>query len=306
MNGLSIIRLAFIIFIFYSPQRSRLYQEKNIAVVCNRLAGAGLALDVVAQLEGLLHQYNIPKTVFIQDWPASFDGFTDIYLVGGDGTLNYFINQYPDLSLPIVLFKGGTGNDFHWLLYGVTDTVSQFKKVLDLPAHAVDCGRCNDRLFINGVGAGFEGAVAKALQAKKKLPGKASYMLTILRLIFSYRSRHFTIMAGDKVITGKQLLVDISNGRRAGGGFHVAPAASADDGLLDLVIARSMSVWRRLICLPVIEKGKHLGLSVITHATVTAVRIQSLETISYHLDGEYAESNELHIQIREKAFLFRY
>ena len=298
--------LCFCYIYFFSPQRSRLQQEKNIAVVCNRLAGAGLALDVVAQLEGLLHQYNIPKTVFIQDWPQSFDGFTDIYLVGGDGTLNYFINHYPDLSIPLVIFKGGTGNDFHWLLYGPIDTVSQFKKIIELPARAVDCGSCNDRLFINGVGAGFEGAVAKSLQAKKKLPGKTSYMLTILRLIFSYRSRHFTIFTGDKVITGKQLLVDISNGRRAGGGFHIAPAARADDGLLDLVIARSMSVWRRLIYLPVIEKGKHLGLSVITHDTVREVRIQSPDTISYHLDGEYAEANELLIQIREKAFLFRF
>lgn len=294
------------LILFYSPQRLPLHQEKNIALVCNRLAGAGLALDVVAQLEGLLHQYNIPKTVFIQDWPVSFDGFTDIYLVGGDGTLNYFINHYPDLQLPMVLFKGGTGNDFHWLLYGTTDTFTQFKRILELPARAVDCGRCNDRLFINGVGAGFEGAVAGALQSKKKLPGKTSYMLTILRLIFSYRSRHFTIMTGDKVFTGKQLLVDISNGRRAGGGFHIAPEASADDGLLDLVIARSMSVFHRLIYLPVIERGKHLGLSVITHLPVKTVRVQSLDMIRYHLDGEYAEATELNISIREKAFWFRY
>lgn len=261
---------------------------------------------MVEQLEGLLHQYNIRKTVFIQDWPDSFEGYTDIYLVGGDGTLNFFINHYPELQLPMVLFKGGTGNDFHWLLYGTTDLVTQFKKVLELPARAVDCGRCNDRLFINGVGAGFEGAVARALQSKTKLPGKTSYMLTILRLIFSYRSRHFTIMTGDQVITGKQLLVDVSNGRRAGGGFHIAPEASADDGLLDLVIARSMSILRRLIYLPVIERGRHLGLSVITHLPVKSIRIQSLDTIRYHLDGEYAEATELHISIRERAFWFRY
>lgn len=281
-------------------------QERNIALVCNRLAGAGLALEVMARLESLLHQYNIPKTVFIQDWPVSFEGFSDIYLVGGDGTLNYFINHYPEIHIPLVLFKGGTGNDFHWLLYGDADVSTQFRQVLELPARPVDCGICNDRLFINGVGAGFEGAVAQALGAKKKLPGKTSYLLTILQKIFSYRSRHFTITTGDQVITGKKLLVDISNGRRAGGGFHVAPEARADDGLLDLVIATSMSFFRRLIYLPVIEKGKHLGLSVITHRQVRSVRIQSLEMIQYHLDGEYGEAAALEVRIREKAFLFRY
>ncbi len=275
-------------------------------MVCNPLAGSGCALEVVARLEGLLHQYSIPKTVFIHDWPDSFSGFSDIYLVGGDGTLNFFINKYPDINVPLVIFKGGTGNDFHWLLYGEIDTVTQFKKVLDLPARPVDCGRCNNRLFINGVGAGFEGAVAQALSSGKKLPGKTSYLITILRKIFSYRSRHFTIMTGDKVITGKKLLVDISNGRRAGGGFHVAPEALANDGWLDLVMSASLTSIRRLIYLPVIEKGKHLGLSFITHLPVKAVRIQSLDIIQYHLDGEYAEAAELDIQIREQAFLFRY
>jgi len=275
-------------------------------LVCNPLAGSGFALEVVARLEGLLHQYSIPKTVFIHDWPDSFSGFSDIYLVGGDGTLNFFINKYPDINVPLVIFKGGTGNDFHWLLYGEIDTVTQFKKVLDLPARPVDCGRCNNRLFINGVGAGFEGAVAQALSSGKKLPGKTSYLITILRKIFSYRSRHFTIMTGDKVITGKKLLVDISNGRRAGGGFHVAPEALANDGWLDLVMSASLTSIRRLIYLPVIEKGKHLGLSFITHLPVKAVRIQSLDIIQYHLDGEYAEAAELDIQIREQAFLFRY
>jgi diacylglycerol kinase family enzyme len=61
-----------------------------------------------------------------------------------------------------------------------------------------------------------------------------------------------------------------------------------------------------LIYLPVIERGKHLGLSIITHLPVKSVRIQSFDIIQYHLDGEYAEAPELDIQIREQAFLFRY
>jgi len=274
--------------------------------LCNRLAGAGRAVEVVAELEGLLHRYNISKTVFIQDWPPSFEGFTDIFLVGGDGTLNYFINHYPAIRLPIVIFRGGTGNDFHWLLYGETDTISQLKKVLELPARPVDCGTCNSRLFINGVGAGFEGAVAEALTAKNKLPGKTSYLLTILRKIFTYRSSHFLIRAGTQTYSGKKLLVDISNGRRAGGGFHVAPVASANDGVLDLVIVNALNPLRRLMYLPVIEKGKHLGLSFITHLPVKEVNIQSPRKIHFHLDGEYGEADELDIKIMEAAFLFRY
>jgi diacylglycerol kinase family enzyme len=56
----------------------------------------------------------------------------------------------------------------------------------------------------------------------------------------------------------------------------------------------------------VIEKGKHLGLSFITHQPVKAVTIESTQTIQFHLDGEYGEANALDIRIREAAFLFRY
>ncbi|MBI5371341.1 MAG: hypothetical protein HZA79_04855 [Sphingobacteriales bacterium] len=280
--------------------------EKNIAVLCNELAGAGRSVGVAAAIALLLKKKGIPHVLFTQNWPPAFDAFTDLFLVGGDGTLNYFINHYPGNRLPLVIFKGGTGNDFHWLLYGDTSPEVQLERVLETAPRAVDKGECNGRFFINGVGAGFEGEVAKALTARKKMPGKTSYLLTILQKIFSYRSQEYRIRAADQLVTGKKLLVDISNGRRAGGGFHVAPVARADDGYLDLVIAGALGPVKRLVHLPAIEKGKHLHLSFIQHHTVKAVVIESNKRIQYHLDGEYGEADRLDIRIHENALLFRY
>ena len=280
--------------------------NSHVVILCNDLAGAGQAVKVAGLLETMLHQQHIRHTVFIGNWPENLTGFTDIFLAGGDGTVNYFVNKYPGVRIPVVIFKGGTGNDFHWLLYGETNTREQLDKVLQLAARPVDLGQCNDRFFVNGVGAGFEGAVAKALQAKKKLPGKTSYLFTILKKIFTYRSPVFVIYTDDQVITGKKLLVDISNGRRAGGGFHVAPAARADDGRLDLVIADALSPLKRLIYLPVIEKGKHLNLPFIHHQTVTTLKLESSTMISYHLDGEYGEAARLDICIHPGALFIRY
>lgn len=280
--------------------------HSHIALLCNEKAGNGDAVRITAELESLLHKYMLAHTVFIGNWPAAFTGFTDIFIVGGDGTLNFFINRYPDAELPLVLFRGGTGNDFHWLLYGNTTIRHQFEQVLNTAPRPVDCGRCNERLFINGVGAGFEGVVARSLIHKKKRPGKQSYLRTILRHIFTYRSVHYTIDTGLEQFTGKKLLVDISNGRRAGGGFHIAPSARADDGVLDLVLADALTPLFRLRYLPVIERGKHLGLPFIQHREVKKVRISATDPVPYHLDGEYGEAREFAIQIVEKAFLFRY
>ena len=280
--------------------------KKNIAILCNALAGAGTPVPMTIKIADALLAANITYTVFDETWPNRFDGFSDIFIVGGDGTLNYYINHYPDIHLPLVLFKGGTGNDFHWLLYGHLTLEEQLQVALIATPKPIDLGKCNDRYFINGLGIGFEGAVVKDLSGKKKRPGKASFFISILKNIFSYRSKFYTVESVEKTLKGKMFLVDISNGRRAGGGFHIAPEASADDGLLDVVIADALHPLQRMFYLPVIEKGKHLHLFFIHHYHTRQIKIVCDELVSYHLDGEYGEAKVFDIQILAGGFSFRF
>jgi YegS/Rv2252/BmrU family lipid kinase len=280
--------------------------EKNIVILCNPAAGAGKAVDCANQIVATLLSKQILHTLYLNNWPNNLTGFTDVFIVGGDGTLNYLINYYTDVKLPLVLFKGGTGNDFHWLLYGSKNLEEQLQTVLTEEAKPIDIGKCNGRYFINGVGIGFEGAVVKALTGRNKLPGKTSFMLTIIKKIFAYRSAHYTIQCDEKTIAGRKLLVDISNGRRAGGGFYIAPNAAADDGLLDVVIADALTILKRLRYLPVIEKGKHLGLPVINHFQANKISVESDELMPYHMDGEYFEAEKITIELLPGAVHFRY
>lgn len=280
--------------------------EKNIAIVCNPLAGAGRAVMLAAIIAEKIAKQNIAHTIFKEAWPNHFNYFTDVFIAGGDGTLNYFINKYPGMKLPLVIFNGGTGNDFHWLLYADKTLDEQLQTALNEKPKPIDMGKCNDRYFINGVGIGFEGEVAKALTGKKKRPGKTSFLITILKKIVTYRSKNYLIKSADRNISGNKLLVDISNGRRAGGGFYIAPEAKADDGLFDIIIVEALNTFQRLRYLPVIEKGKHLNLSFIHHFRTKNIRIESTEMIQYHLDGEYDEAQKLEIEILPAALNFRY
>jgi diacylglycerol kinase (ATP) len=114
------------------------------------------------------------------------------------------------------------------------------------------------------------------------------------------------IKSAKQNLAGKKLLVDISNGRRAGGGFHIAPEAKANDGLFDIIIADALSPFQRLLYLPVIEKGKHMNLSFIQHFRTKKICIESDQPIQYHLDGEYGEAQKLEIVILPDALNFRY
>lgn len=282
-------------------------EERNISIVCNSLAGGGRAVVLARRITGELHNRNVRNSLYNGDWPPDFNRFTDVWIVGGDGTLNYFFNKYPGIRLPLVIFNGGTGNDVHSLLYKTKTFDEQLHMALTATPRAVDAGKCNERYFINGVGIGFEGAVAKRLTGKrKKRSGKAAFMGTILQKVFFYNSKIYNLSSSEYSVEDQKLLISVMNGHRAGGGFHIAPASAIDDGLLDVVMVDKLHPFLRLRWLPVIEKGKHLDLSFVKHFRTKKLIVTSEEPMDAHLDGEYYSAKRIEIELLPAKYLFRY
>ncbi len=275
----------------------------KIALVTNSKAGSGKALKMARKIHVLLQQKNIVSTLFTEnEWDDRVYDHTQAWIIGGDGTVNFFVNRYSDIKIPLSIFKGGTGNDFHALLYGNKSLVEQIELALTSSAKPIDAGKCNDRYFLNGVGIGFEGAVAKSLMGVNKLPGKTSFLLSILKHIYFYKEQIYKIKTAEKDIEGKFLMLSVANGTRYGGGFYVAPLAKPDDGWLDANFVKPLSALKRLKYLPVIEKGKHLKLPFIDYFKTQKVIISSKQPVQAHLDGEYLEAYEMTIKILPNHF----
>ena len=101
-------------------------------------------------------------------------------------------------------------------------------------------------------------------------------------------------------------MISVTNGKRVGGGFHIAPLAAPDDGLLDVILINAIAPVKRLRWLPVMEKGKHLGLPFIYHYKTKKIVLESERIIQAHLDGEAYQSKKLEIEIIPGNYLFRY
>lgn len=252
----------------------------------------------------LLSGMDIKHSIFTTQWPQTWNGFTEAWIVGGDGTVNWFINQYPDIQLSLSVFPGGTGNDFHWMLYGDLSLEKQVDKVLEGKPQLIDAGICNGKLFLNGVGVGFDGAVVKDLLGKKKMAGKVSYLLSILKHIIRYQEKLCILQMPHETISQDCFMISIANGQRYGGGFKVAPKASVTDALLDVNIIGKVSLLKRIRYLPVIEKGKHLQLSFVQYKQVTSIAILSREVLYAHIDGELEINTRFDIEILAKHFSF--
>ncbi|MBL0234255.1 MAG: hypothetical protein IPQ08_11385 [Chitinophagaceae bacterium] len=283
-----------------------MHAHTHIALLCNPLAGTGRASLMASKLTDHLQQKQISFQLFIEEWPADLHSFSEAWIIGGDGTVNYFVNKYPNIPVPLVIFNGGTGNDVHWLLYGNVSLEQQLLLIENAVPRPVDLATCNDRYFLNGIGIGFEGAVAKDLAGKRKRPGKASFLIAILKRIFFYTSRQYHTVSEELTTDSTYMIIDVANGQRAGGGFHIAPLSAIDDGWLDVVLVNKLHPLLRLRYLPVIEKGKHLGFNFIKHYKTRSILITSEEVMLAHLDGEVYSGKRFEIGILPGQLLVKY
>lgn len=277
-----------------------------VAIFENPRAGKGKSAALSAWLHNELQKRQIPATIYRDQWPVALTGFSDIWLIGGDGTINYFINRYPDCDKALAIFKSGTGNDFAWKLYGNKTNAEQLAQVLQATPRCVDAGRFNEHLFINCLGLGFDGEIVRSMGSIRMLGGKLGYLLAVITKILGFREKRFTIQAGAEQWQGPYLLVMVVNSSRAGGGFFVAPEASIEDGKLDMVLCNPLPLLKRLRYLPVIQKGKHLHLPFVTHRQGTSFHISCNETVDIQADGDLHSAKALTIEVLPGKFRFRY
>ncbi len=277
-----------------------------VAILVNPLAGKGTSSHLAKWLGKQLKDKQIHFSIFKNNWPDHFNDYSDIWITGGDGSINYFINRFPDCKIPLTLYKTGTGNDFAWKLYGDLSNHQIFKKSFESAPKPVDAGKCNNTLFINSFGVGFDGDIIQSMNAIRFLGGPIGYMIAVLLKIFSYREAHYKISCGNENWDDRFLLVIINNSSRAGGGFKITPTAEIVDGKLNMLLCKKLNLLQRLRYLPVLKKGKHLHLPFVIHRLGKSFSIHADKILSIQVDGELIKAQTLEIEVLPAQFIFRY
>lgn len=280
--------------------------ERFIAIVCNPASGKGKPVKLLPDFEQFLQQQGFAFKVFTTALPASLEGFTDLVIMGGDGTINYTINHFRNIAVPIGIIRCGTGNDFSDLIFGKHTSPDPFHTAVFAEPKPVDAGMCNNRLFLNGAGIGFDGWVVKKSLGKKLFTGIAAYYSTVISLLFFYKESKIQLTIDGQTNETDLFMLSAANGKTYGGGFHVAPRADITDGLLETVVVPKISLFKRLRYLPVIEKGNHLDLSFITYKQAKKITIESQVPLQAHLDGEHLIASRFEISILPAHYQIRY
>jgi len=118
------------------------------------------------------------------------DIYSDILILGGDGTINEVVNGLKYQQIPLSVISIGTGNDTIKHIHKNLDFEYQLKTVFDGEPARIDAGLCNDKIFMNGVGIGFDGKVVEMMNREgKKYGGHRAYLRAVLRILLTYRER---------------------------------------------------------------------------------------------------------------------
>lgn len=187
----------------------------------------------------------------------------EVVLVGGDGTLNYFINhvELENIKNKIYLLGAGTGNDFLKDIEQPAGKEIEINKYLcNLPTVTI---KDKTSKFINGVGYGIDGYCCEvADKIKEKSPNKKiNYTsIAIKGLLFFFKPCHCTVeVDGQKFEYDNVWLAPIMKGRYYGGGMKVSPNQDRFGETISVVVYKSKSKLKALMSFPSIFEGTHIN-----------------------------------------------
>ena len=111
--------------------------------------------------------------------------------------------------------------------------------------------------------------------------------MSTIKTVFAHPNQKiFYSIDGSKWYEIRTRLGVLANGRFFGGGMYVAPEAELDDGFLDLLILKEVSVFKFLLHLPKIYIGSHLQIPEIFFQKVRRFNVSSQEKVILDIDGE--------------------
>ena len=295
-------------------------------IIVNTHAGNGADVAALAEeaFKGL--NYQIYETVdqrsaisFLKEYfKKNTDEVTRVYACGGDGTLHEVVNGLVGIkNAELALYAAGTGNDFA-KIYGGKERFNDFAKLINGKTQPIDlskleCDTLKEPWYsVNVINFGFDAIVgAKGNDNKKK--GKSNpygFKNAIIPAILHGRFNKTTVYADGENLNGeKMLLASVAQGQFVGGEYKASPKSDNTDGLMDVIVIKTMSLMRLLIQLfGNYHDGKHLDNPKIAkrlyYRKAKEVEIKAPEDIDLCVDGEMIRGKSFKVTSCPKAIKF--
>ena len=252
------------------------------------------------------------------------EGIELIVGVGGDGTINEIANGFFEQEKPINpetalgIIPSGTGSDFSKSLHIPLGLRNALRVITQAPSNRIDIGKVTyrnhsasevDRFFLNVSDFGIGGEVVYKMNQERMEKKASSYFKCLVSTFMSYTNKKLNISVdGEELPVDEYMVGAIANGRIFGKGMKVAPEASLDDGMFDLVLVRKMKKLEFFRNIFRIYTGTHLShpkISLIRGTKIEVAPADMEERILIEVDGEQVGSLPATFEILPQRLLVK-
>jgi YegS/Rv2252/BmrU family lipid kinase len=231
------------------------------------------------------------------------DGYRQIVVVGGDGTINEVVNGFfqvpggPPADASLSLVPRGTGGDFRRtfdLDGGLREACRRLQKEAVSP---LDVGRVRftatdgsqaERYFVNVASFGVSGRVDRAVnETSKALGGRFSFFVASVKALSRWRDQTVRVRVdGGPEEALRITTLAVANARYFGGGMMVAPQADPCDGLFDVTVWSGYRLKDFALKSRSIYDGTHIRWSGTRTFRCQTLEATSGEEVLLDVDGE--------------------
>jgi YegS/Rv2252/BmrU family lipid kinase len=267
----------------------------TLAVIINPFAGGGRAARELNAVEASLHrlglEHHVERTHSLDHARelarAAADADEIAVAFGGDGLIGAVADALRHTDGVLGVLPGGRGNDFARML-GITGSPSEACEVL---AHGevrrLDLGVIGDKTFIGIASCGFDSVANRIANETTLVRGRLVYAYGLLRALAGWRPATFTVTVdGAEPRTVSGYTVAAANSRYYGGGMMLAPDATLQDGILDLVLILETPKLRFLRKAPAVFTGAHVRLENVELLRGRTIEIAASRPFTMYADGD--------------------
>jgi diacylglycerol kinase (ATP) len=293
--------------------------QRHIIYIINPIAGTRTKKDLRYFIEQKTKEQGIPYQIFLSaingDYPflhpvITKEKITDVVIAGGDGTISQVVSSLLHLDVNFGIIPCGSGNG----LASAAKIPKQPAKALEIifknKASAIDGFTINKHFSCMLCGLGFDAKVAHDFAQQSKR-GLSTYIRQVIKNFFSAKTYPFEIQLDRQSFNTDAFFISIANSNQFGNNFTIAPKASLDDGLLDIVIVtRQKKMSLLLETLKQVRGNNPLQRSdgVTDKKGVLYFQTDKLTIINpslapLHIDGDPVSTSEKFvIEIKKKCF----
>ncbi len=268
--------------------------KNGVFFIINKYAGTEYQSSVEGQIIAACSQLKLEGTIAYTNHKghatelarqAVEDGFTRVFAMGGDGTVNEVAQGVLHTSTAMGIIPRGSGNG---LARHLQIPLKVSDALLLLGQHqviAMDTLLINSRLSVNVSGIGFDAHVA-AQFGKDGKRGLLGYARLVLKEFMRFPEFEARVTIGNESWNQPSFIIAVANSSQFGNNAKVAPLASVQDGEMEVCFIRKAPLSDALDVTIKMFMGKIHRSKWVDIRKAKQFRAECREPVPFHVDGE--------------------